>query len=443
MTQYKLAIIGAQLIDGMSDRAQSHSAILVGHDGCIAAAGPTQDVPVPDGVPVLDANEMTLMPGFIDGHQHVLWDKTLYSPRSVGESGPSFDARRQLVRAGHFVQMALAAGVTTLRDCGADDYSALALRDAVNSGCFVGPRVLACGRVITTTAGHLYTDWGVGGVEEMRKAVRELASHGVDLVKIMVSGGTTSPGTNISRSQYTLEELQAAVDDAHRLGLPVAGHAISTDSIRLTAQAGFDTIEHCSWITDIANTFATDDFAVRHMVENDCCVDHAIIPRPYLFPDEVGQGMSAEDQWWLDMLKVRWDFLHVMRQRGVTIFLGTDAAYGQWPGTDLWPGFQDLARAIEIMVRWAKFTPMDTLKMITSEAARALALDDEIGTIERGKRADLVLLTGDPLEDIRALRKVDMVFKGGCLVAKQGQIVLSGARSISSGPRGWELPGSA
>jgi len=442
MSDYELAIIGAHLIDGLADAVQPESTVLIGRDGCIGAVGLAEAVPVPDDVPVLPAAGMTLLPGFVDSHQHVVWDKTLYSPRAVGEghAGRPKSAERQLVRAGYHVQMALGAGVTTLRDCGADDLSVLALRDAIDAGEFVGPRILACGRMITTTAGHTYTDWGVDTAEELRKAVRQVASHGADFVKIMVSGGTTSPGTNISRAQYSLDELRTAVDDAHRLGLQVAGHAISTDSIRLAAQAGFDTIEHCSWIGGAEGGIVTDDDAVDFMLKNGVCVDHAIIPRPYLFPEEVGKEMTPEEKWWFDMLRTRWPFLHTMRRRGVRIILGTDAAYGAWPGTALWPGFQDLARAAEIAVRWAEFTPLDAIKMVTSEPAKALALDREVGTITVGKRADMVLLTGDPLTDIRALRDVDLVFRDGRLVAERGRVVLSGVRDEVAKPRGWELP---
>ena len=176
------------------------------------------------------------------------------------------------------------------------------------------------------------------------------------------------------------------------------------------------------------------------MVRNGVRVDHAIIPRPYLFPDEVDQPLTAEEQWWLDMLKVRWPFLHVMREKGVTVFLGTDAAFGPWAGTRLWPGFEDMARAIEIIVRWGGFTPLEAIKMATSESARALELDQDIGTVEVGKRADLALLDGDPLTDIRALRHIALVLRDGALVADRGRIVLAGSRCASEGLRRWELP---
>jgi imidazolonepropionase-like amidohydrolase len=173
--------------------------------------------------------------------------------------------------------------------------------------------------------------------------------------------------------------------------------------------------------------------AVEWMARNDVRVDHAIIPRPYLFPDESGGGRTAEEEWWFSMLTVRWPFLRYMQSQGVSVFLGTDAAFGPWPGTDCWPGFQEMARAIEVLVRWAEFTPMDAILLATREAAHALRLDDEVGTVAMGKRADLIVLEGDPLQDIRALRRPEMVFRDGRLVACRGHLVLPGARNSKPG----------
>ena len=424
----RLAITGAQLLDGVAPAPIPSSTVLVDAEGRIAAAGPSSSVPIPAETPTIRADGKTILPGLIDGHVHITWDKSLYTAYSTKDYRTRLlqrDPERQLVRAAQFAQLALAAGVTTLRDCGADDYTVLALRDAITAGQFIGPRILACGRPITTTAGHIYSDWGVDSADEIRKAVRGLAARGVDFIKLIASGGTTTPGTNIARSQYTRDEVRAAVEDAHRLGLSVAVHAISTDSIRLTAEAGVDTIEHCSWIGADPRTTVTDATAVDWMVKHGVRVDHAIIPRPYLFPDESAVPPTPEEQWWLNMLKVRWPFLHQMRAAGVTVFLGTDAAFGPWPGGDAWRGFQEMARAVEILVRWAGFSPMDALRMATTESARALRLDAEIGTVEAGKRADLILLAGDPLQDLRTLRQPEMVFRDGRLMAQHGRIVLA------------------
>ena len=212
------------------------------------------------------------------------------------------------------------------------------------------------------------------------------------------------------------------MEDAHRLGLAVAGHCISTDSIRIAAEAGIDTIEHCSWIGEDPRTTVTDPAAVEAMVRHGTRVDHAIIPRPYLFPEEGHADLTGEETWWLAMLRVRWPYLKTMREAGVTVFLGTDACFGPWPGTTSWPGFQDMARAVEIMVRHAGFAPLDALGLATGEAAKALGLGGEIGTIAPGKRADLLLVRGNPLEDIRALRSAARVYRDGRLVAEEGRL---------------------
>lgn len=349
-----LAIAGPQVIEGVLPSPLAAGNVLIGTDGRIVACGPVSEVSVPEGTPTIHASGMTLLPGLIDPHVHLVWDKTLYTTYSSEAYRARLRARnpeRQLLRASHHAQLALAAGVTTVRDCGAEDLIVLTLRDSIKAGEVVGPRILTSGRPITTTGGHLYTDWGADSVTDVRKAVRFLASQRVDFIKLVASGGTTTPGTNITRAQFTLEEMRVAVEEAHHLGLQVAAHAISTDSIRLTAEAGVDTIEHCSWIGSDARSAVTDETAVDWMVTHGVRVDHAIIPRPFLFPDE-GAGSSKEAEWLLGLLKVRWPFLHHMRERGVPIIFGTDAGFGLWPGTDSWPGFQELARAFEVLVRW-------------------------------------------------------------------------------------------
>jgi imidazolonepropionase-like amidohydrolase len=431
--EVRLAIVNARLLDAERTSADADGVLLISAAGRIAAAGPASQVRIPQGIRTVDAEGKTLMPGFIDGHVHLAWDKTLYTTSTADAYNAlrSRNPQRLLVRAGQHAQMALAAGVTTVRDCGADDFSIVALRDSINAGEFVGPRILAAGRTVTTTAGHTYSGWGVDTADEVRKAVRHLASQRVDFIKFIVSGGTTTPGTNISQSQYTIDEVRAAVKEAHRLGLQVAGHAISTDSIRIAAEAGVDTIEHCSWIGSDPRTTVTDETAVDFMLKNNVRVDHAIIPRPYQFPDEGEATKSPEEEWWFKMLKVRWPFLHHMRQRGVTVFIGTDAGYGPWPGTSRWPGAQEMARAIEVMVRYGGFTPADAIGLATLEAARAIRLDGEIGSLEPGKRADIILVAGNPLKDIRVLREVEMVFRDGQLVARRGQVVLPGSQAAA------------
>ena len=431
-SEIKLAIVGPQLIDGVRPEPLPSCVVLIDRGGRIVDAGAPQEINVPEGVPTLEARGMTLMPGLIDGHVHIAWDKTLYTVSPTdgfqGHLRPP-NAEHELVRAGHHVQMALAAGVTTLRDCGSDDFGIVALRDAISAGDFTGPRILASGRPVTPSTGHLYSGWSANNASEIRSAVHYLDECKVDFIKLVVSGGMTTPRTNITGTQYTLEEIRVAVEAAHDVGLQVAAHAISTTSILLAAEAGVDTIEHCSWISTDPRQAVPDETAVDWMVKNGVHVDHAVMPRLALFPDEWKEPPNPDEAWWWKLLRVRWPFLRHMQERGICVFIGTDAAFGPWPGTKLWPGFQDLARAVEVFVRHGGFRPMAAIQMITREPARGLRLDGEIGTIQPGKRADLILLKGDPLKDIRALREAEMVFRDGRLVAQRGQLVLHEARA--------------
>src|SRR5688500_6724153 len=232
--------------------------------GRIAAVGPADRVPVPAGTTVIDHSDATVLPGLVDGHVHLMYRRE----ESIYTHAQSFDDHQLLVRCAYHARKLLDAGMTTVRDCGSRGTFLRALRDGIEAGFLPGPRLLVCGTVVTTTRGHLWVCGGeVDTADEGRRLVRRLVKEDVDFVKIMATGGRMTPGSNVGRAQFSVDELRAMVDDAHRLGRHVAAHCLGVEGMAHAVEAGVDTIEHGNWLDEGGDKHAFDEALARTMAE--------------------------------------------------------------------------------------------------------------------------------------------------------------------------------
>ncbi len=407
-----LYLRAARVLTGVDNGVIEDAAVQV-DDGRIVAVGPAAQVPPPadPAVPRVDYGDATLLPGLIDAHVHLTLRRGLDTPLPAV---PVTD-ERALLQGVEAALGVLRAGVTTVRDCAARGHHAQELRDAVQDGIIAGPRILASGPPITTTAGHI---WRLGyeadSVTEVRRAVRRLVKEGVDFIKVCATGGRGTPGSVIGRAQYSTDELRAIVEDAHRLGRHVATHALGTEGIRRAVEAGIDTIEHCAWLDLDGETLAFDEAVVESMAAQGLVASIAAGPPWEVFhlDKELAGDSRPTNVAQLETMKERWPLVHRMRELGVQVCFATDSVYG------MFDDFHDLSYLAQALVEYGDFPPLDVIEMLTAVPAQAIGWGDRIGTIEPGKLADLLVVQGNPIEDMRALHAVAAVYQAGALVAQ-------------------------
>lgn len=346
-------------------------------DGRIAAAG--RDVPHPPGATVVDAAGQFLMPGFIDAHCHLTYALVPERPEPHPDV-PFLGARA--------ARLQLASGVTTVRDLGGNNYVDLALGRAIERGDVPGPHVVAAGKAIASTGGHVHY-WAreADGPDEIRKAVREQVRAGAEVIKLMVSGGAANVGERPDAMQLQPDELRAAVREANEAGRKVAMHAHPSRAIQAAVQAGAASIEH---------GMGLDDAAIEAVLEHDVWV----VPTQAVYrriADNVDGWPRAKADIAKRILESKVPNLRRAVEAGVKIGVGTD------PGRHL-PHGEIVGEMLALQE--AGLTPEQVLFAATRGNAELLGLSDEIGTIEVGKRADLVLLAADPRDDLEHARHV-------------------------------------
>jgi imidazolonepropionase-like amidohydrolase len=340
---------------------------------------------------VFDLNGRYVLPGFWDVHEHlgdIYPDPTrLMLRESVAE---------RTIRAGRNAIDALRAGITGVRVVGEAFHLDVAWREAFDKGLFIGPRLVVCGNIILATGGHGHGWPGaleVDGPYEMRKAVREQLKHGVDQVKLSVTGGVQTPGETMQESQLLFDEIKAATDVAHEKGKRVCVHGGGAAGIKNAIRAGVDCIEHGYYL---------DDECIDLMVENDVYYVPTITVTQYEpFMKESGMADYQLDKA-RSAARAHREGLQKANAAGVKIASGADLC----PIAEL--GIVE----IEQLVR-AGLTETEALVAATRTSAELCEMGDDLGTIEVGKLADLVVLSQNPLEDISNIRKLDMVFKAG------------------------------
>lgn len=385
-------VCAGQVLTGPEGARTPDGAVLVRGDR-IVAVGPREQVEAqaPAGALRVSRPEGTLLPGLIDAHVHLCFDAGPDPVTSLRDTG---DTDLLLAMADRATRL-LATGVTTVRDLGDRGGLALRLRDAVASGAVRGPRIVAAGAPLTPPGGHCWFLGGeVAGEAAIRERVRRNAEDGADVIKVMATGGgLTRGGPAIWESQFTAAELRVVVEEARAHGLPVAAHAHGADGIEAAVAAGVDTLEHCTWM-------GKGGFDVREQVVADIAsrgirVCTAASPGWRAFAERFGQERAEEL-----FARVRW-----MHEQGVRLISGTDAGV---PGAV----FDDLVSSLGFF-RHLGLSPAQVLDMATTEAAAALGLGDETGMLAPGRRADLLLVDGDPLSDVEALREVLLVMADG------------------------------
>lgn len=368
-------------------------AVIVVEDGIFAAAGGA-DTKIPEDAEVNDLNGKTVLPGLVDAHIHALLDASANPTSSALEDSQSL----LTLKGAEHLKKILAAGIVAVRDLGGIDFLDLGLRDAVNSGLILGPRMQVAGKVVTMTGGHGH-DMGreADGPAECRKAAREQLKMGADLIKVMATGGVMTEGVEPGSPQLTEEELRAAIEEAHKAGRKTATHAQGTEGIKNALRAGIDSIEH---------GFFLDDEAVELMIENDVYMV-ATLAAPYWIVEngvEAGIPEYAVEKAERTMEAHKKSFQKAYHA-GVKIAMGTDA------GTPFNLHGKN-SYELKMMVD-AGVPPMEAVRVSTMGGAELMGIDDRIGSITVGKDADMLICSGRPDENIEDIFELDAVYLKG------------------------------
>jgi imidazolonepropionase-like amidohydrolase len=404
-TSRQVAIHAGHVLEVKSGKMLSDQ-MLVTEDGKILSISSAADAKVPSDAMRIDLPGATLLPGFIDAHTHLTMDP------KFGYETLALSTSRQALIGARNARLTLLAGFTTVRNVGANDFSDVALRDAINAGDVPGPRMLVSGPPLSITGGHCdnnmlpfeyhATNEGVAdGLAAVQHKVRENIKYGADLIKVCATGGVLSLGDNPQHSQYTLEEMKAIVGDAHRLGRKVAAHAHGAEGIRWAAEAGVDSVEHGSYIDDagIAAMKEHGTYLVPTLYLGDWMIDNAGLT--HLPPPLLAKAKEV-------IPAARKNIARAL-VAGVKVALGTDAA--------VYPHGLN-AHEFEVMVRLG-LTPLQSIQAGTLNAADLLGWSGKVGTLEPGAWADIVAVDGDPLKDITTLARVKFVMKGGEVVKNE------------------------
>ncbi|MBH0199825.1 MAG: amidohydrolase family protein [Nitrospira sp.] len=394
-----IAIHHTRLIDGTG--AVLDRATVVVRASQIVATGPSRTVTIPKGATRIDGRGLTVIPGLIDCHVHLCLGGEPDVVAAVESEQPFYT----LLKSSKHAQATVEAGFTTVRDVGSRDHSIFALKQAIEAGVIPGPRIVGAGLAICMIGGHArFIGQEVQGVEQVRQAVAAQVGAGAGVIKVIASGGVLTPGTSPDEAQMTPEELQAAVDEARRAGRKVAAHAHGASGMKNAILAGVHSIEHATLMDDEAATLF-DRHGVYMVPTLSALATTAACRRGCGIPDSALDKAKA-------MTKRHQASFRLAHRLGIPIAMGTDA------GTPF--NFHgDNAQELERMVALG-MTPMEAIVTSTSAGARLLGMQDRIGTIARGKEADLVLFEGNVLTHIdwlRDKRRIVGVMKAGIFVA--------------------------
>ncbi|MGH9754466.1 MAG: amidohydrolase family protein [Blastocatellia bacterium] len=395
----RVAIKAGRLIDTKTGAVTNDAFILIEGDK-ITAVGP--NVTVPAGTEVIDLKDKTVLPSLIDCHTHMTFQPGNYY-EDIFRKSPIDVA----VTAHVYAKRTLEAGFTTVRDVGAGEFIDVALRNAINRGDVIGPRMQVATLTVGATGGHgdlngfsPYLKFGsfsglADGVDEIRKLIRFEVKYGADLIKMIATAGVLSEEESVGAPQFSQEEMNAVVEEARMWGRRVAAHAHGAEGIKRALRAGVTSIEHGSFI---------DDEGIRLMKERGAYLVADIYNDDYILAEfgKLGYPEKIIEKERMVGRTQRENFQKAARQ-GVKIAYGTDA--GVYPHG--WNGKQ-----FAHMVKWG-LTPIQAIQAATVNAADLLGWNDKVGVIAPGAFADIIAVDGDPLKDVTELERVKFVIKGG------------------------------
>ena len=408
-----LVIVGGTVFDAVTGDVVRNGVVRIEGER-ITAMGPTSAAPASvRDARVIDASGRFVMPGLMDCHVHLLLSGAPdYAMRGLKELVPY-----TAIRGAAYARRLLEAGFTTVRDVGAAGYGNIALRQAVEEGLVPGPRIVAAGHSLSVLGGHgdsyfrpevrVHRDGLVNGPDEARRAVRQLVKMRADVIKLLVTGGVMTDGSEVGVLQWTPDELRAAIGQAHQLGRRVAGHCHGAIGVKEAVAVGLDTVEHGTLL---------DEEAIALMKRRGTYYVPTLVAGFH-----IGAGGTAAGIPEYAVAKARQvaeraaASVRHAHEVGVSIALGTDC------GTPLNEAGKN-AFELELLTRHG-LSPAEALLAATRVAAEAIGLQSETGTLEPGKLADVIVVDGDPLADVRVLQDVARVTH----VIRAGRVVKGGA----------------
>lgn len=425
-----IVLKAARMFDGKSNALAQNAVVIVQGDKIVDVGS---NLPITSGAQVIDLGDATLLPGFMDAHTHLTADFSgNYNERRLQQL--DLNVSEQAIRATAFARTTVEAGFTTVRDLGSrfvasHEFVDVALRNSVNKGVIVGPRMLVATKGIGATGGHFdptngfrdflfrhesdFTDGIANGPDEIRKAVRFEVKNGADVIKAAVSGGVLSLGDEVDTPQLTPAEMAALVDESHRLRKKVAVHCHGDQAAREAIEAGVDSIEHGSFmkpetLTMIKKkgTFLTPTLMASEWIMG------KLDNYPPALQAKAKAATAARSEMFRNAVKM-----------GIKISFGTDAA--------VFPHGQN-AKEFKLMVDLG-MSAIDALKSATSNDAELLGIAQRVGTLEKGKLADVIAMPGDPTSDITATERVSFVMKEGKII-RQGPRTAQGTAESTRSP---------
>ena len=423
-----IVLKAARMFDGKSNALVQNGVIVVKDDKIVDAGS---NLPIPDGARVIDLRDATLCPGFMDAHTHLTADFSgNYNEHRLQEL--DLNVSEHAIRATEFARLTIEAGFTTVRDLGSrfvasHEFVDVALRNSINKRVIVGPRMLVATKGIGATGGHFdptngfrdflfgrepdYTDGIANGPDEIRKAVRFEVKNGADVIKAAVSGGVLSLTDEVDTPQLTPAEMAALVDESHRLRKKVAVHCHGDQVAREAIEAGVDSIEHGSIMKPDTLTMMKKKgiFLTPTLMASEWIMSK-IDNYPPALQAKAKAAMAARSEMFRNAVKM-----------GVRISFGTDAA--------VFPHGQN-AKEFKLMVDLG-MSPIDALKSATASDAELLGIAQKVGTLEKGKLADVIAVPGDPTVDVTATERVSFVMKEGKVI-RQGPPAVQKADNITS-----------